>query len=587
MRFADGDFVEEFVGPSEACRIPTICGKLGLCSAGVCSCPPGFTGDSQSGNGCVPADSSLSLPSPCSDVTDGREGELSNLDSDFSYLRLVPGVDYFANNFMDPTTHGVDLQFCQDLCSRNCSCLGIFYEQSSSSCFLVRDKLGSIMAENRTRVGYIKTLQITPSSENGGKARRRRIPLLGLILLPSLAFFLVIALGVILLWLRRRKASAAMRRSDSCSSTELEMTLIPGLPVRYGYGEIAAATEDFKTQIGSGGFGTVYKGTLPDKTVIAVKRMTSLGVQGKRDFFAEIAVIGNIHHVNLVRLKGFCVEKRQRLLVLEYMNRGSLDEALFGGGPVLEWEQRFQIAVGAARGLAYLHSGCHHKIIHCDVKPENILLNHNLGLGVKISDFGLSKLLTPEQSGLFTTLRGTRGYLAPEWLTSSAISDKSDVYSFGMVLLEIVRGRKNCSFWSSGNGDGDGERERAYFPLLALEMHTKGRYLELADTRLEGRVRSEEVEMLVRVGLCCVHEDPALRPSMSNVVGMLEGGVAVAVPIVESLNFLHVYGRRFTEASRIEDFALAGQGYHNSNNVSNSVVTAFSYISSQQVSGPR
>lgn len=568
MSFVDKELVEEFVGPSENCQIPTICGKLELCSAGTCSCPPSFKGDSQSKNGCVPADSSISLASPCGNVSKSNTGGESN--SSFSYLRLINGVDYFANNFMEPATHGVDLQFCKDLCSRNCSCLGIFYEDSSSSCFLIRNKIGSIMSANRSRVGYIKTLQITPISEGNS---RKRIPLVGLILIPSSALFLVIALVVLLLWFRRLRASATLQRTDSSSSMELEMSLIPGLPVRYSYEEIVSATENFKTQIGSGGFGTVYKGTLPDKTVIAVKKMTSLGVQGRRNFCAEIAVIGNIHHVNLVRLKGFCLQGRQRLLVLEYMNRGSLDEALFGDGPVIEWRERFQIALGTARGLAYLHSGCDHKIIHCDVKPENILLNgHNLA--VKISDFGLSKLLSPEQSGFFTTLRGTRGYLAPEWLTSSAISDKTDVYSYGMVLLEMVRGKKNCSF--------ENDKEiREYFPLVALEMHRKGRYMELVDPRLEGRVGSEEVEMLVRVGLCCVHEDPTLRPTMANVVGMLEGGVGVGNPIVESLNFLYLYGRRFTEASTMESLT------HHRNHDSNSVVTAFSYISSYQVFGPR
>uniref|UniRef100_A0A0A0KYC6 Protein kinase domain-containing protein n=2 Tax=Cucumis sativus TaxID=3659 RepID=A0A0A0KYC6_CUCSA len=585
MSFINGGFVEEFLGPSEICQIPTICGKLKLCSAGTCSCPPSFTGDSR--GGCVPADSSISLASSC--------GNISSLDSksSFSYLRLMNGVDYFANTFMEPVTHGVDLQFCKYLCSKNCSCLGLFYENSSSSCLLIWNQIGSIMSANKGRVGFIKTLQITPISE--GRSRKR-IPLVGLILIPSSALFLVITFVVLLLWFRRWRISVMLQRSDSSSSAELEMSLIPGLPIRYSYNEIATATNNFKTQIGSGGFGIVYKGTLSDKTIVAVKKITSFGVQGRRNFCAEIGVIGNIHHVNLVRLKGFCLQGRHRVLVLEYMNRGSLDEALFvdGDDPVLEWKDRFQITLGTARGLAYLHSGCDHKIIHCDVKPENILLNDSLG--VKISDFGLSKLLTPEQSGLFTTLRGTRGYLAPEWLTSSTISDKTDVYSFGMVVLEIVRGRKNWLLQ---------EEERVYFPLLALQMHMEGRYLELVDPRLEGKVRSDEVEMLVRVGLCCVHEDPAMRPTMANVVGMLEGGIPMADPIVESLSFLYLYGRRFSEATMVENLTLQDpfalqraltlatststrHGHpHNREKNNNDIISTFSYISSQQVSGPR
>uniref|UniRef100_A0A2N9GPH6 Receptor-like serine/threonine-protein kinase n=1 Tax=Fagus sylvatica TaxID=28930 RepID=A0A2N9GPH6_FAGSY len=382
-----------------------------------------------------------------------------------------------------------------------------------------------------------------------------------------LGFFLIVFVIFAILLLRKNRLSkiktVKQGQFNSSSSEELEMISIPGLPRRFDYEELAAATENFKTLIGSGGFGTVYRGTLSDKTVVAVKKITNLGVQGKREFCTEISIIGNIHHVNLVRLKGFCAQGKQRFLVLEYMNRGSLGSTLFGNGPVLEWRERLEIALGTARGLAYLHSECEHRIIHCDVKPENILLHDNLQ--VKISDFGLSKLLNPDQSALFTTMRGTRGYLAPEWLTSSAIYDKVDVYSYGMVLLEIVRGRKNCSLqtWSHStkNSSSEGsasstssisELRPIYFPLFALQMHEQRRYLELADPRLEGRVTSEEVEKLVRIALCCVHEDPMLRPTMANVVGMLEGGLALGEPRVESLNFLWFYGRRFTEISRME-----------------------------------
>ncbi|CAI0395485.1 unnamed protein product [Linum tenue] len=387
---------------------------------------------------------------------------------------------------------------------------------------------------------------------------------------------------------------------------------IPGLPQRFDYEELDEATDRFKMQIGSGGFGSVYKGVLSDKSVVAVKKITNVGIQGKRDFCTEIAIIGNVHHVNLVKLRGFCAQGRQRLLVYEYMNRGSLDRTLFASsGPVLEWQERFEIALGTARGLAYLHTGCEHKIIHCDVKPENILLQDQFQ--AKISDFGLSKLLGPEQSSLFTTMRGTRGYLAPEWLTNSAISEKTDVYSYGMVLLELVSGRKNCSIKSASPSQGGGHSTTTtttssssaqfggmvYFPLVALEMHEQRRYVELADARLEGRVRSEEVEKLVRVALCCVHEEPCLRPSMVSVVGMLEGGISLGEPRMESLNFLRFYGRRFAEASILgedgnneqrEALLNSRQEYGTSNyssTISDPQYIPLSFISSQQISGPR
>ncbi|KAM4106300.1 hypothetical protein ACB094_04G056000 [Castanea mollissima] len=558
----------EFTRPFEDCDLPLNCKEIGLCRRkpqdGICSCLPGFS--YQTNGDCMPVNSSLCLPSALT----------------------------VANTYREPVKNNVTLSACQDLCSQNCSCLGFFHENSSGSCYLLENYLGSSHGN------------LLGSNIN----QKQNLSVADLVLLPLTVFLILIVLVIIaILWLRKKRLSKTktvkLDRSNSSSSAELEMISIPGLPRRFDYEELAAATENFKTQIGSGGFGTVYRGTLSDKTVVAVKKITSLGIQGKKEFCTEISIIGNIHHVNLVRLKGFCAQGRQRFLVLEYMNRGSLGSTLFGNGPVLEWRERLKIAIGTARGLAYLHSGCEHRIIHCDVKPENILLNDNLN--VKISDFGLSKLLNTEQSFLFTTMRGTRGYLAPEWIMSSTISDKADVYSYGLVLLEIVRGRKNCSIqtWShttkTSSSEGNApssppsvsEHRLIYFPLFALEMHEQRSYLELADPRLEGRVKSEEVEKLVRIALCCVHEDPALRPSMAHVVGMLEGGLSLGEPRSESLNFLRFYGQRFTEMSRMEgpnelkDLGLYPDMNATSNSAAGVSYNPVSYISSQQLSGPR
>ncbi|KAL4597023.1 hypothetical protein ACB092_12G205700 [Castanea dentata] len=596
----------EFAGPVEECDLPLSCKEIGLCKrkprGGSCSCLPGFS--YQNNGDCMPVNRSLSLPSAC---TAARNG--SQLNSSISYLKFGPGMDYFAK---EPVKNNVTLSVCQDLCSQNCSCLGFFHEIFSGSCYLLKNHLGSFMLadhnEGKDRFGYIKVL--VGSSRGSNINQKQNLSVASLVLIPSIVFLIIVVFVIIaILWLRKKQLfktkTAKLDRGNSSSSAELEMISIPGLPRRFAYEELAAATENFRTQIGSGGFGTVYRGTLSDDAVVAVKKITSLGIQGKKEFCTEVSIIGNIHHVNLVRLKGFCAQGRQRFLVLEYMNRGSLGSTLFGNGPVLEWQERLEIAIGTARRLAYLHSGCEHRIIHCDVKPENILLNDNLQ--VKISDFGLSKLLNPEQSFLFTTMRGTRGYLAPEWIMSSSISDKADVYSYGLVLLEIVRGRKNCSIqtWShstktsssEGNAPSSAtsvsEHRLIYFPLFALEMHQQRRYLELADPRLEGRVTSEEVEKLVRIALCCVHEDPALRPSMAHVVGMLEGGLSLGEPRSESLNFLRFYGQRFIEMSRMEgsnelkDLGLYPDIYATSNSAAGVSYTPMSYISSQQLSGPR
>ncbi|CAN4089936.1 unnamed protein product [Withania somnifera] len=591
-RFSKGNWISELDTPSDSCRVAFTCKKLGVCDEGRCSCPP-F------------CNASLNV-------------SVTELANRVSYLKLENGMDCFANDFTEPVMHGVKLPVCQDLCSKNSSCLSVFHDQSSGSCYIVENFLGSVFKSSdsgsgRGRVGYVKVIS-DPSSfdpNDNSSDRRSGFPVVAMVLLPSSGALLIIVMVAGIVWLMRRKrlmqiSGKEFGRADSSSSAELDNISILGLPVKFDHEEIRVATECFRTPIGTGGFGTVYKGTLSDGTVVAVKKMNALGAHGKREFCTEITIIGRVHHVNLVSLKGFCAHRGERFLVYEYMNQGSLDRTLFGNGPALEWHTRFEIALGTARGLAYLHGGCEQKIIHCDVKLENILLHDKLQ--VKISDFGLSQLLNSEQSSWFTTMRGTRGYLAPEWLTSSAITEKSDVYSYGTVLLEIVRGKKNSSLRPPNDTTSQSESSEKnklspsslglanspiYFPLFALEMHEQKKYLELVDPRVLGHhVKSEEVEKLVGVALCCLHEDSTLRPTMANVVGMLEGVLPLATPQVQSLNFLRFYGRRFTEASMIDEdkevnvFELHQQTRNFSSTTSSSYNSS-PYMSSQQVSGPR
>ncbi|TYI67528.1 hypothetical protein E1A91_D08G024300v1 [Gossypium mustelinum] len=526
--FDGNNLVPNLQIPVENCRIPSICEKIGFCN-----------GDKRPETSCN---------------TSNSYGNETN--NQVSYMEIGDAIDYFSTNFIEPLSQRISLLNCQLLCSRNCSCLGVLYGNSSGSCYPIWNNVGSIFSSTfglgQDFSGYVKAMTLSSNINLSSKTDTdHKFSVLGSVLIPSLGTLVLVVLVIGFSWWKTRKwhSRAAVVRLGSKASFSMEIDLlsIAGLPVKFEYEELATATDNFTTQIGSGGFGTVYRGVLPDESVVAVKRITNLGVEGKKDCCTEIAIIGNIHHINLVKLKGFCFQGKQRFLVLEYMNKGSLDHVIFNNESVLEWKERFKIAVGTARGLAYLHSGCQHKIIHCDVKPENILLheeNLHQNLQVKISDFGISKLLTPEQSNLLTTLRGTRGYLAPEWLTSSGISEKSDVFSYGMVLLEIVRGRRNFSIQPCAPLSGT-ELKRLYFPLLALEMHEQKRYMELVDPKLNGRAESEEVERLVQVALCCVQMQPWQRPTMSNVVGMLEGSLPVEQPRIESLNFLQIYGGRY------------------------------------------
>ncbi|XVF74740.1 hypothetical protein PTKIN_Ptkin13bG0136000 [Pterospermum kingtungense] len=235
-----------------------------------------------------------------------------------------------------------------------------------------------------------------------------------------------------------------------------------GMPVRYTYNELCKATNNFSKKVGQGGFGSVYQGVMPDGTQLAVKKLEGAG-QGKKEFKAEVRTIGSIHHIHLVKLKGFCTEGVHRILVYEFMGKRSLDKWIFKNNEesiILDWNTRFNIALGTANGLAYLHEQCELKIVHCDIKPENVLLDYNFN--AKVSHFGLAKLMSREESLVFTTLRGTRGYLAPEWISNNPISEKSDVFSYGIVLLEIVAGRRSF--------DPKEIPEKAHLPPFAFKM---------------------------------------------------------------------------------------------------------------------
>ncbi|KAG2661811.1 G-type lectin S-receptor-like serine/threonine-protein kinase At5g35370 [Panicum virgatum] len=600
-----------FAAPSDGCALPLSCGALGLCTPKGCTCPPLFAASHD--GGCTPSDGSTPLSvSSCG----GGAGNASSLP--VSYASLGNGIAYYANTLAPPTVAGDTISSCQALCTSNCSCLGYFYDDSSLSCYLVQHQLGSFMSANSTNgsdeVGYIKVQSSQQSRSSDSSSNGNLIA----ILLPTVvAFVLIVVVSAIVItsWRRQGRRSSRSRdlqlrrqRSPSDSAHLArdvdDDIVIPGLPTRFTHDEIEDMTNGFRVKIGAGGFGAVYKGELPDGSQVAVKKIEGVGMQGKREFCTEIAVIVNIHHINLVRLRGFCTKGQRRLLVYEYMNRGSLDRSLFRpAGHPLEWKERMEVAVGAARGLAYLHFDCDQRIIHCDVKPENILLAD--GGQVKMADFGLAKFLTPEQSGLFTTMRGTRGYLAPEWLSNAAITDRTDVYSFGMVLLELVRGRKNRSEHvsdaggegsSSSNGTTTGSSSRGarsdYFPLAALEGHEAGQYAELADPRLQGRVVAEEVERVVKVALCCLHQDPHLRPSMAVVAGMLEGTMELWEPRAHSLGFLRLYGRGLSGpvdggGSDMNLKHMASPGDRSGTTTLTTVSAWPSYMSSAQLSGPR
>ncbi|KAK3428065.1 hypothetical protein EUGRSUZ_F04177 [Eucalyptus grandis] len=290
--------------------------------------------------------------------------------------------------------------------------------------------------------------------------------------------------------------------------------------------QIKAATGNFDSvnKIGEGGFGAVYKGTLLDGTIIAVKQHSSKSKQGNREFLNEISMIFALQHPNLVKLYGCCIEGNQLLLVYEYMENNSLAHALFDEQQIeLDWATRKKIGLGIARGLAYLHEESTLKIVHRDIKATNVLLDKELN--AKISDFGLAKLDEEENTHISTRVAGTIGYMAPEYAMRGYLTDKADVYSFGVVTLEIVSGKSNTNYRP--------KEEFVYLLDWAYVLQEQGNVLELVDPRLGSDYSKEEAMRMLNLALLCTNPSPTLRPPMSTVVSILEGNSPIQAPIIK------------------------------------------------------
>ncbi|XP_006850036.2 G-type lectin S-receptor-like serine/threonine-protein kinase LECRK3 [Amborella trichopoda] len=321
-----------------------------------------------------------------------------------------------------------------------------------------------------------------------------------------------------------KKGSRSRFISNNVESIEANL-------VSFKYAQLQEATNGFKELLGNGAYGSVYKGIMDvgREVQIAVKRLDKVVERGEKEFRTELHVIGRTHHKNLVRLLGFCDEGDQRLLIYEFMPNGSLADFLFGPTKP-SWSERIQLAFGIARGITYLHEECETPIIHCDIKPQNILLDEFRT--PKISDFGLAKLLQHNQTHTTTGIRGTRGYVAPEWFRNVSISTKVDVYSFGVVLLDII-----CCMKKSDHHDHNLEVQFVLSEWV-YDCFFEGKVHELVEGDDAALGDLEQVERMVKVGLWCIQEDPSMRPSMKKVVQMLEGTIEVLAPPDSSTSWL-------------------------------------------------
>jgi serine/threonine protein kinase len=284
--------------------------------------------------------------------------------------------------------------------------------------------------------------------------------------------------------------------------------------MRFAYTDITAITSHFRDKLGQGGYGSVYKGVLlPGNVYVAIKMLGNSNCNGD-EFISEVSTIGRIHHINVVRLVGFCAEEMRRALVYEYMPNGSLDKYIFSAERSFSWDKLNEIALGIARGINYLHLGCDMQILHFDIKPHNILLDSNFV--PKVADFGLAKLYPRDKSFVpASAMRGTIGYIAPEMVSRSfgAISSKSDVYSFGMLLLEMAGGRRNADQNAANSS-------HAYYPAWVYDRLAAQ---EVGEISVASDMHELERKLCI-VGLRCIQMKPQDRPTMSEVIEMLECG---------------------------------------------------------------
>ena len=289
----------------------------------------------------------------------------------------------------------------------------------------------------------------------------------------------------------------------------------------FSYDMVMEITNAFSSQnvIGEGGFGCVYKGWLPDGREVAVKTLKAGSGQGDREFRAEVEIISRVHHRHLVSLVGYCLSEERRVLIYEFVPNGNLHHHLHGNGmPVLEWSKRLKIAIGAAKGLAYLHEDCSQKIIHRDIKSANILLDY--AFEAQVADFGLARLADAANTHVSTRVMGTFGYMAPEYATSGKLTDRSDVFSFGVVLLELVTGRKPVD---ETRALGDESLVEWARPLLIHAFETRD-FGELVDPRLENHYVESEMFKMIEAAAACVRRLAPKRPRMSQVVRALDCG---------------------------------------------------------------
>ncbi|XP_037443198.1 G-type lectin S-receptor-like serine/threonine-protein kinase At2g19130 [Triticum dicoccoides] len=503
--------------PADACTPAATCGPFTVCNGNAqpsCDCMESFSQKSPQDwefedrtGGCI-----RNTPLHCS--TSGNNKNMTSSTGIFHPISQVV-LPYNPQSIDVATTQSK----CEEACLSSCSCTA--YSYNNSRCSVWHGELFSVnlndgIDNNSKDALYLRLAAAAKSEKKKNQTNIRVVTAASII-----GFGLLVLMLLALIW--RNKFKPLYNNQGS-----------GGGIMAFRYTDLVRATKNFSEKLGGGGFGSVYKGVLSDSTSIAVKRLDGAR-QGEKQFRAEVSSVGLIQHINIVKLIGFCCEGDHRLLVYEHMLNGSLDGHLFesnaaGGTAVLDWNTRYQIALGVAKGLSYLHESCHKCIIHCDIKPGNILVDASFV--PKIADFGLAAFVGRDFSRVMTSFRGTAGYLAPEWLSGVAITPKIDVYGFGMVLLEIISGRRNSSLETPYNTRSSSTRYQNadYFPVQAISKLHGGDVKSLVDPQLHGDFNLEEAERVCKVACWCIQDNEFDRPTMCEVVRVLEGLQEINMP---------------------------------------------------------
>ncbi|KAL2342035.1 hypothetical protein Fmac_009975 [Flemingia macrophylla] len=354
---------------------------------------------------------------------------------------------------------------------------------------------------------FSSSLQV--SNTTGGSGNSKLVEGLGIGVGLAVVF---LGLACFLLWKRIKREEEVLLEFDVKMDDEFQKGIGPK---RFGYNELESATSKFaeSEKLGQGGFGGVYKGFLKDlDSYVAIKRISSESKQGVKEYATEVKIISQLRHKNLVQLLGWCHRKNDLLLIYEFMPNGSLDSHLYGGKFFLTWPVRYNIALGLASALLYLQEEWEQCVLHRDIKSSNIMLDSSFN--AKLGDFGLARLVDHEKGSQTTLIAGTRGYIAPEYVTTGKSYKESDIYSFGVVLLEIACGRKAI--------DLNAKEGQVTIVEWVWEMYELGVLHKVADPKLCGKFDDEQLERLVATGLWCAHPNYRFRPSVMQVIQILK-----------------------------------------------------------------